>query len=88
MKPLTIVLSSGVIAGLAVYFALTAIDALGMLMGDVMTIRIPIFVATLAVVGFGSAGLALLFQRSFARAEAGAVRALEQRLQELERRGG
>ena len=84
MKPTAIVLSAGVVAGLCVYAVLTWCNALGILMGDVMTLRIPVFVATLAGVGFGSGGLTLLFRSLFEKADGAQLRALEARLATLE----
>lgn len=90
MKVLAIILSAGVLAGLVVYAALSATESLGMMTGDLMTMRIDTFVGTLASVGFGAAGLALVFRRGFARADEQLVQRhvqqLEQRLAAIEGR--
>ncbi len=84
VKSLTIILSAGVLVGLVVYGILQACGALGLVPGDLMTIRIAAFVGTLASVGFGSAGLALLFRRGMAHADEQLIRRLEERIERLE----
>ncbi len=83
MKSLAIIAASAVLAGLAVYAALDAFELLA-LQEDQVFIKIATFVGTLAAVGFGSAGLALVFRRGFARADERVVRRLEERLARLE----
>jgi hypothetical protein len=84
MRPFAIVLSAGVVAGLSVYAVLTAFSALSMVVGDMMSLRIPVFVATLAGTGFGSAALALLFRGLFDRSDRSTLQKLEARLASLE----
>jgi hypothetical protein len=83
MKSFAIIAASAVLAGLAVYFALDALQLLALLQ-DRLLLQIGTFVGTLAAVGFGSAGLALMFRRGFARADEKVIRRLEERLAKLE----
>lgn len=84
MKILAMILSSGVVTGLVVYAVLQASDALGMLMGDVMTMRIGTFVAVLAAMGFGASGLVLVIRRMFEREDRGLVAQFAARIEKLE----
>lgn len=84
MKILAMILSSGVVTGLVVYAVLQSFDALGMLMGDVMTMRIGTFVAVLAAMGFGASGLVLVIRRMFEREDRGLVAHLAARIEKLE----
>lgn len=84
MKTLAIILSAGVIIGLLVYGVLDWCGALGLIGGNLVTMRIAVFVGTLASVGFGAAALALVFRHGIARADRSLVQQLEQRLARLE----
>jgi hypothetical protein len=86
MKLLAIILSAGVVAGLAVF---TVLDAFAQLTvaGPLLTLPINAFIATLCGACFGAAGLALVFRAAMARADRNAVRQLEDRIARLENRG-
>ena len=86
MKVLAIILSAGVVAGLAVYTLLNALAHLEV-MGSLVSMPINAFIATLCGACFGSAGLALAFRTAFLRADRSAVRQLEDRIARLEGRG-
>ena len=85
MKNLLIVLSAAVIAGLAVYFAFNACNAFGLLGQDV-TIHVNTFVVLIACLSLAAAAASLLLRALVVRTDQQQVRALEQRIAQLEQR--
>jgi hypothetical protein len=86
MKSLLIVLAAASITGLLAYAILDGFDCLGLFSGNLITIAIPHFVATLAGVGIVSAVLALVFRWKMAHSDREPIREIEMRVMRLEQR--
>lgn len=84
MKSIAIVLASGVVAGLAVYAILDWQGWIGLMVTDMVTMRVGTCVGATAAVGFGSAALALVFRRGFDRTDRREYAELEARIAKLE----
>ena len=70
MRFLCIVLSAGVLAGLAAFGILIAFDAVGIAPNGAVHLSIPVAVSTIAGIGFGASAIALSFNAAMLHGEA------------------
>jgi hypothetical protein len=83
VKLLLVVFSSAVIAGLAIYAVFTTCNAFEM-MGARVTVHVDAFVAFIACLALAASAISIGLQRALVRSERNALRAMEQRIAQLE----
>ena len=86
MRPLMIILSSAVTAGLVVFFGFNAMGAISTLQGSAM-MSLDVFVAFIACLVIAASAVTVAFWRLLARGEQRAMTGIEQRIARLEARG-
>lgn len=86
VKPLLVVLSAAVIAGLGTYAAFAACKAFTLLNG-LVTMQVDVLVAFIACLAIAAAAVALLLRLALVRTDRKAFDELEQRVAQLETRG-
>ncbi|MCK5941959.1 MAG: hypothetical protein KAI24_08335 [Planctomycetes bacterium] len=87
MKPILVILSAAVAAGLGCYFAFAAFGSFGLLQDRVL-VNVDVFILFVAALALASSVVTVLLRSMLQRSDERLVRRLEHRIDELERRAG